>query len=116
MNFQIFNDKVYTFPIKCHAADNVLQAFPPGYAPSAISSNPASLTVQTGFVSGGGFSLTLIPKVQGSSGLTVTVSAVGMASNAFVVDIVPDPDLLTVAVDTSGVTTATQNVPTAPGP
>ncbi len=116
MNFQLYNDKVWSFPIKCQNASGVAQPFPPGTGPNVVSSNPVSLGAAIGLVSGGGFTLELTPKVQVSPGITVTVSSVGMDSSAFVVDIVADPNRLSVAIDSAAAASVAQNVPTAPGP
>ncbi len=66
MNFQLFNDKVWTFPLKC--ANSIgPQPFPT--APAAVSSNSASLGAS---VASGpfnvGFVLTLTPKVPSLAG------------------------------------------------
>ncbi len=121
MNFQLYNDKVWTFPLKSQNALGVSTALPGTANPAAVSSNPASLgaaIIATGPPTGGitGYSLVLTPKVQASPGLTATVSNVGMAPVIFAVDIVADPNLLSVMVDTVGDTTTAQNIPTAPGP
>ncbi len=113
MSFQLFNNKTWTFPLKCQNAAGVAQPFPTN--PSAESSNPASLSAAI-LGPSPGFFLMLTPKVQVSPGLTVTVSATGMAPVVFAVDVAADPDMLSVAVDTANATTAVQNVPTAPGP
>lgn len=119
MNFQLYNDKVWTLPLQCQNAASVVQPFPSGSSPSAVSSNPASLNAEVALGTGGvGFKLILTPKVQASPSLTVTVTNVGMTPAVFVVDVVPDPNILSVAVDDipADVTTAPQNVPVAPGP
>lgn len=123
MNFQLYNDKVWTFPLNSQNSAGVAQALPGTANPAAVSSNPASLgaaIIATGPPTGGitGRALVLTPKVQASPGLTVTVTNAGMAPVIFGVDIVADPDLLTVAVDTvpADITTAPQSIPVAPGP
>ena len=114
MSFQLYNDKVYTFPIAAH---NALGASQPWGAtnPLAVSSNPASLGARV-IWQAPSFFLVLTPAVQASPGLSVTVSYTGMASATLGVDIVPDPDLVSVAIDSSTATSVSQNVPTAPGP
>ncbi len=119
MGFQIYNDKVTTLPLICQTSAGVTQAFPSGSNPVAVSSNPTSLGAIVALGTGGvGFKLVLTPKVQASPGLVVTVTNVGMSPVNFVVDIVADPNMLSVAIDTSAtaVTTAPQNVPVAAGP
>jgi hypothetical protein len=116
MNFQLYNDKIWTFPIKCQNAGGV-QPWPLNANPLAVSSNPASLGARViGQVPS--LFLELTPKVQVSPGLTVTVSNAGMAPVVFGVDIVADPDMLSVVVDAvaADITTSAQNVPTAAGP
>ncbi len=115
MNFQLYNDKIYTFSLHTVNAANVTQPWPSGI-PTVVSSNPASLSAtisSVDFVTA--FSLVLTPKVKVSPGLTVTVSNTGVAPAVFVVDVVSDPDMLSVVVDSTP-TTVAQNVPTAPGP
>ena len=109
----LYNDKVYTFPIH---AKNALGADQPWGAtnPLAVSSNPASLGARV-IWQAPDFFLVLTPAVQASPGLSVTVSYNGMASAVLNVDIVPDPDLVSVVIDNSP-TTVPQNVPTNPGP
>lgn len=114
MNFQLYNDKVWTFPLKCKNAAGVVQPFPPSPTFAVVSSNPASLGVAVNNF--GGFMLVLTPKVKLSPGLTVTVSNTGMDPLVFAADIVPNPDRLSVDVDTAAATTTPQNVPAAPGP
>jgi hypothetical protein len=118
MNFQLYNDKVWTFSIKPQNAAGVAQPWPANSSPQAVSSNPASLVAGVQLGSNNTFTLVLTPKVQVSPGLTVTVTNSGMAPLVFVVDIVADPDLLTVAADTvaADITTTPQNIPVAPGP
>ncbi len=110
MNFQLHNDKVYTIPLKCQNATGP-QPFPS--FPVAVSSNPDSLGVSIGM---GPFVLLLAPKVKLSPGITVTVSSLGADPATVVVDIVADPDRLSVLIDSAAATSAVQAVPVAPGP
>ncbi len=118
MNYQLYNDKIWTLPLKCQNSAAVAQPFPAGGpTPAVTSSNPASLgaSVQQ---SGSGYTLVLTPKVQVSPGLTVTVTNIGMAPASLSVDIVADPNLLTVVIDNvvADATTVPQNIPVAAGP
>ncbi len=116
-NFQVYNDKIWTLPIKCQNSSGVFVAFPSGSNLAAVSSNPASLgAVVTSTILG--TNLVLTPKVQVSPGLTVTITGVALAPINFMVDIVADPNLLSIAVDTTPAdgTTVSQNVPIAAGP
>lgn len=122
MNFQLYNDKIWTFPLKCQNASGI-QPWPAGSNPVAVSSNPASLTASANAILGfgnaiTGYALVLTPKVQASPGLTVTVTNVGMDPVVFTADIVTDPDRLSVVVDSAATdyTTSPQNVPADPGP
>ncbi len=114
MNFQAFNDKVWTLPLKCLNASSVAVAFPAGSNLAAVSSNPASL----GASIANGTNLVLTPKVQNSPGITVTVTGVALAPAVLVVDVVADPNLLSVSVDTTPAddSTVSQSVPVASGP
>jgi hypothetical protein len=111
MNFQLYNDKVWTIPLKCKDATGADKPFPT--SPVAVSSNPASLGVAIGQSP---WVLILTPKVQTSPGLVVTLSSVGADGTTFVVDIVADPNRLSVSVDSLAATSTVQNIPTAPGP
>ncbi len=115
MNFQVYNNKIWTFPLRCQNAAAVSQPFPAGSSFAVVSSNPASLTAAATAVTGG-YNLVLTPKVQASPGLTVTVTTAGMAPAVFMVDIVADPNLLSVVVDTTAPTTTPLAIPVAPGP
>ncbi len=116
MNFQLYNDKTYTFPLQCKNASGVVQPWPTtGAWPVAVSDNPGSLAASVTYVAPS-FKLVLKPMVQASPNISVTVSYIGMGPAIFVADIVADPDLISVAVDASGVTTATQSIPTNTGP
>jgi hypothetical protein len=122
MNFPLYNDKVWTFPLKCQNSSGI-QPWPAGSNPVATSSNPASLTASANAILGfgnaiTGYALVLTPKVQASPGLTVTVANVGMDSIIFTVDIVSDPGRFSVVVDTADTdyTISPQNVPAATGP
>jgi len=116
MNFQVYNDKVYILPLKCQSASGAPGAWGPR-EPTPVSGNPNSLGATIRWVDPNYF-LVLTPKVQTSPGLSVSVSYVGMASANIAVDIIPDPNLISVIIDSNpaNVTSEAQNVPTAPGP
>jgi hypothetical protein len=116
MNFPLYNDKVWTFPLKCQNAAGAVQPGPTtGAWPTAVSDNPASLGASVVYQAPL-FNLVLTPKVQASPGISVTVSYVGMASATFTADIVTDPNLISVAIDSADVTSISQSIPSAPGP
>lgn len=111
-NFQVYNNEVWGFPIQCvNETTLVVGSCPAGTTFSAVSSLPASLGVA---LSGGTVYLT--PLVRVSPGLSVTVNGTGLVPQTFVVDIVSNPSQLGVSLNTSGVVTTPQNIPTAPGP
>ncbi len=119
MNFQLHNDKVWTFAIKPQNAAGLVP-WPNGSNPSVVSSNPASLGAAVAMGNGqigqpATYFMVLTPKVQISPGLSVTISNVGMQPVTFAVDVVADPDMLSVTVDPVPFTTP-QSVPTVPGP
>lgn len=115
MNIQLYNDKAYNFPLKAVNAAGETQPWPAG-APGVVSSKPASLGVQVGGFPN--FVVTLVPKVQASSGIIVTLTSQNMVPATFSVDIVPDPNVLSIVVDgdVTHATTTAQDIPTAPGP
>ncbi len=111
-NFQIYNDKVWTFPLKCVSAAGVIQpSFPSGLTVTSSSPNSLGAAEVLG-------KLVLTPLVQASLGITVTISGAGLIPATLTCDIVSDPNALNVVIDMTAidVTTVNQNVPTAPGP
>lgn len=119
-NFQAYNDKVWTLPIKCFnpTTSVTTAAFPSGTAFTVTSSLPNSLSVAFSGNDNTAW-IVLTPKVQASPGISVTVAGTNMVSQTLLVDVVADPAAQNqVSIDTSSsdVTTAPQNVPTAAGP
>ena len=111
-NFQVYNDKVWGFPIQCiNVNTSVVGPCPTGTTFAATSSLPGSLapSIASGTVY-------LTPLVKASPGITITVSGVALVPQAFVVDVVPDPNQLGVSLNVAGVGTTPQNIPSAPGP
>jgi hypothetical protein len=117
-NFQLYNDKVWSFPLKW--VDPISQAtsttFPAGTSFSATSSLPGSLSASV-FISSGIAYLKLTPLVQNSPGINVTVNATAMTSAVQAFDVVTDPATpASVMIDTADVSSSPQNVPASPGP
>lgn len=115
-NYELKDDTVATVPIQTTNSQGVVEPVPAGDVFTAVSSLPASLGVAIGS-SPSGPTLILTPLVQASPGITVTVSdSAGLAVATQLVDIVTDTTDTNIILDLSGATTASQPVPTAPGP
>ncbi len=119
-NFQAYNDKVWTLPVKCFNPNTsaTTAAFPSGTNLTLTNSLPNSLgATLTG--SDSALFLILTPKVQASPGISLTVSGTNMVAQTLLVDVVDDPAVQNqVSIDTTSadITTTAQSVPTSAGP
>ena len=105
MDTVLYNDKVYKYALTTVSG----VAIPSGANPVATSSAPNSLNA--GIFNG---VLTLTPLVQQSTGITVTITGIGVGPASQTFDIAADPNLVVLAFGTP--TTVAQAIPTAPGP
>ena len=111
-NFQAYNDKVWTFTIQCiNESTLAVGNCPSGTVFTATSSLPGSLAANVA-----SNQVALVPLVKVSPGITITISGTALVPQTFLVDIANDPNQLGVSLNVTGVTSAPQNIPSAPGP
>lgn len=120
-NFQLYNDKVWTLPVKCFNPNTstTTAGFPSGTTVTAASSLPNSLGVAMSGNISTGIWMVLTPKVQVSPGITITLTGTNMPTTTFLVDVADDPaaqNQMVVDTTPADITTVTQSVPTASGP
>lgn len=117
-NRQIYNDKVTVIPLNAVLqATQAATTWPSGTSLTATSSKPLSLSASISSV-GSNATLVLTPLVQASTGISVTVSSPGLVGVSELFDIVSDPNLVQILIDSNAAdqTTTQQAVPANPGP
>jgi hypothetical protein len=116
-NLQLDSDTIATLTILVYDASGAIVPAPSGDQFSVVSSNPASLGAAIGKDANGNPAVVLTPLVQASPGLSVTVSdSIGLAAFTEGVDIVEDTVPKALGLDLVHAATASQPVPSAPGP
>lgn len=116
-NFELANDQVTTVPIHTANSAGVMEPAPAGDLFHAVSSNLASLNAVIGADATGGPAVVMNALVQGSPGITVTVTDdAGLQSFVLTVDIVADLTPTAIMLDVGGATHVAQPVPAAVGP
>jgi hypothetical protein len=116
-NLQLMNDAVDTITILVLDDAGTVEKADPADTFSVVSNNPASLNAVMGTDAGGNPAVVLNALVQVSPGLSFTVSdSAGLKAFTEMVDIVSDTKATAIGLDLANVTSATQPVPTNPGP
>lgn len=117
-NYQLFNDKIASVPIvfKDGLGNPITQPEGDGFSVANVSPNSVTASMSFTGANNVGPHLNLVPKVQTSPGLVVTVTDTLGHVVSIPFDIVGDPNAVVMVADMANITTTSQAVPSAPGP